>query len=147
MTKNKPNKFDELKRDDLLRLVLEMEDELETLRPKPARFKLGQLVAFRAPNQYWKGQPAVYFSVLSTELRNGEWFYGHSRSGPQTFVVYPEKKCRELTQTELDGTPAVQSNEPQDVPPAMQASAPGMGLPGGLGYPTGNTSNSLGDFE
>jgi hypothetical protein len=106
-----------------------MEDELLKLRPVPAQFKLGQLVAFKAPNQYFKGQPVVYFSVLSVELRAGEWFYGHTRSGPQTFQCYPEKKCRALTPTELDGTVVLDEPAPEGqlaIPPAMQATAPGI---------------------
>lgn len=120
--KNK-TKFDELSRDELLKACLELEDENATLRPKPARFKQGQLVAYTgARNPWMREQPAIYFTVLSTECNNGLWFYGHSKSGPQSWHLYPEKKCRELTEAELKG-----SIVPVVAPQAMEASAPGLG--------------------
>jgi hypothetical protein len=111
----KKNKFDELNRMDLLKLVLEQEDELEKLRPKPAKFKLGQVLALVVSKHQWHpGQPAVYFSVLSVENRLGEWHYGYSRAGVSTFHAYPEKKLRALAQSEIDGsTPSVEQGQVQ----------------------------------
>jgi hypothetical protein len=106
MTKNK---FDSLKRDELLRHCIELEDELQRLRPKPPKFKLGQLLAFTGQKNPWmRDQPAIYFTVLALEQRAQEWYYGHSKSSssPTGWHSYAEKKCRELTKTELDGTPA-----------------------------------------
>jgi len=137
MTKSK---FDELKRDDLLRLCLEQESELEQLRPKPAKFKLakfklGQLVALMTKNPWMQGQPAIFFVVLSVQHQAGEWHYGYARSGPHNFHVHAERKCRALTPTELDGTQAPTSttapNEAQSTP---DASAHGLtGLIAGYG--------------
>jgi hypothetical protein len=139
MTKNKPNKFDELSRAELLQRVLVQEDELERLRPKPPKFKLGQLVAYwdpKAPTANFKhpwmpGQPAVYFTILSMELKNEGWFYGHSRTNAQSqpaFSLYPEKKCRALLPTELDGSNALEAQETDVLGQvgAMQAQAPAL---------------------
>lgn len=122
------NKFEEMSRMELLRLCLELEDENEKLRPKPPRFKLGQLVAYYEPKMapgafkhpWHPGQPAIYFTVLSLELKNEGWFYGHTRTSAQNFAYYPEKKCRELTEMELKG------QEPLDAPGPMEVQAPGL---------------------
>jgi hypothetical protein len=99
------NKFDDLKREDMLRLLLEQEDELEKYRPKPARFKLGQLLALDVPkNQSYPGQPAIYFSVLNLEYKNSEWHYGYSQRALGLFNTYPERKLRALSATEVDGS-------------------------------------------
>ena len=100
------SKFDELGRDELLRRVLELEDENQRLRPPAAKFKLGQLVAMPTPkHQYMPGQRAIFFTVLKVEWRYDTWHYAWARSGTQTFSTYPENKLRALTPTELDGTP------------------------------------------
>jgi hypothetical protein len=129
-----PNKFETASRDELLRRVLELEDEVERYRPKPPKFKLGQLVAFAGQKNPWmREQPAIYFTVLSLELKENGWHYGHSKNSPTTFVTYPEKKCRELTKTELEGD----SNPPEAQPQTLEAQAPGLNIPppeGGHAY-------------
>lgn len=101
------NKFDAYTKDDLLRLCLQQESELEQLRPKPAKFKMGQVLACK--QAHWTGQPAGFFSVLSVELRNGKWFYGFAKTtgynnNGQTYQTFPEDKLRVLTATEIDGS-------------------------------------------
>lgn len=128
--KGRKNKFEELKRDELLGLCLQMEDELEKLRPKPAKFKLGQLLAYTGNKNAWmREQPAIYFVVLSLESRDGTWFYGHSKKDAQNWHTFPEKKCRELTKTELDGSDApAQAMEAQTPGPTFHTmQAPGIG--------------------
>lgn len=104
----KPNKFDSLDREELLRRCLEQEDELEKLRPSPPKFKLGQLLASPSKNAYgWQGQPASYFIALSVENRMGRWFYGYAKhSSPGAFHAFPEDKLRAITPEELNGLEA-----------------------------------------
>lgn len=115
----KNNKFDALKRDDLLKLCVELEDELRTLRPPPARFKVGQALAYGLKNPWLRGQPTLLFVVLSVENLNGEWYYGHSRNGPHGFAVYSEKHLRALSSKEKDGS-ELTAEEQQNMP-AVQA--------------------------
>ena len=98
------NPFDTMDRQELIRRCLEQEDELRVLRPKPAKFKLGQVVAQGTKNNWMRGQPALYFSILSVENRLGEWYYGYNINGPHSFAVFPEKALRVLDATEMDGT-------------------------------------------
>ena len=111
------NKFDALDKADLLKLCLEQEQELENLRPKPPKFKLGQLIcnASGGKNPWMRGQPAIHFVVLSVENRAGEWHYGYSQLNQHSFNVFPEKKLRALTKTELDGTPSENTPVPNFV--------------------------------
>lgn len=102
-TKSK-NKFDNLSRGDLLRSCLEMEDELERLRPKPAKFKLGQIVVSPGKSPYGGAQPCFAFTILSVEQRNGKWHYGWDKHSVHGFRVFPEEKLRALTPTEIDGS-------------------------------------------
>jgi hypothetical protein len=128
MAPKKSNKFDDLKRDDLLRMLLEQEDELERYRPKPAKFKLGQLLALPlgpGKHQWHPGQPAIFFVALALEHRNGEWHYGYSQRGPGLFNLYPEKKLRALTATEIDGT--AMDGTPEATPSQVLPQAPQPG--------------------
>lgn len=113
------NKFDSLTRDELLRAVLELEDENAKLRPKAAKFKLGQLVAYGNKNPWVQGQPAFFFTVLSTENRYGDWYYGYAKNGSHGFHVYPEDKLRFVTTAELEGTLAPASPEASHAAPAV----------------------------
>jgi hypothetical protein len=146
----KENKFNTLKREDLLKLCLEMESELEQLRPKPAKFKLGQLVALVAKNPWYTGQPAIFFAVLSVEHRAGEWHYGYAKSGPHNFHVHPERKCRALTPTELDGNPSSSPDVEVSLPqPTTQSTQPNwntQGAGGWLGSPL-TAASVIADFE
>jgi hypothetical protein len=101
----KKNKFDELSRESLVQRCLELEDENAKLRPQPPRFKMGQLVAYVGTKNPWqRGQPAIYFTVLSIEQRSSEWYYGNSMDSPGPFTTFPERKCRALSEVELNGT-------------------------------------------
>ena len=100
----KLNKFDELKRDDLLKLCLEQENELEQLRPRPPKFKLGQVLFSQGKNAYnWAGQPGTFFVVLSVENRMGKWYYGYAKAPGSAFHAFPEEKLRAATALELTG--------------------------------------------
>ncbi len=129
----KINKFDSLDRDGLLRQCIELEDELERLRPKPPRFKLGQLVACSSKAPYnWAGQPATFYVVLSVENRGGKWYYGYAKTSSQgSFHAFPEDKLRAITQMELTGieTPGIQPQasvaETGSVVPQFAGQAPG----------------------
>jgi len=126
MSAAKKNKFLDLSRDELIRALLELEDENAKLRPAPAKYKLGQVLAYGTKNPIWNGQPTAYFQVLSVENRMGKWHYGYQKSGIHGFGVFPEDKCRALTATELDGTSAATT------PVASEASTLGaiLGTPG-----------------
>lgn len=127
------NKFDKLTKEDLLKACLEMEDELERLRPKPAKYKLGQVLAHVKgwpfpPGSFHRGQPGHLFVVLSVECRGGLWYYGYAKrpgsSGPGSFSTYPESQVRALTPTEIDGQSPAQSSAQSDeaLPMTGQAS-------------------------
>jgi hypothetical protein len=142
----KPNKFESLTKDDLLRLVLEQEDELEKWRPKPPKYKLGQvLVSTKTKHPYWTGQTAVYFQVISLECRGGKWHYGYARTNTQgIFHSFSEETLRELTQAELTGTTAPAAPQPTmaEASGVIQNSAP-MPMP-----TTGEVGQLVGfDFE
>lgn len=103
------SKFEALSKDDLLRVCLEQEDELEKLRPKPAKFRFGQVL--RAENsvlrQTYAGQPYVYFTVLYVEYRNGKWHYGYAKrtnSVTGGFNTLPEDVLRAVSTAEVEGT-------------------------------------------
>ena len=113
-----PNKFDSLTRDDLLKRLLEQEDELLRLRPKPSKFRLGQVLMYQGKHPFWALQPGATFVVLSVESRNGKWYYGYSRVG-HNFQVFPEEKCRALTPTETDGTPSATEPVQEPVPTSL----------------------------
>lgn len=99
----KSNKFDGLNKTELLQKCLEQEDELVKLRPKPAKFRLGQIVAGKNPN--WSGQTHSYFKVLSVEYKYGQWSYGYATAAGGKFQTRPEEELRALSITEMDGTP------------------------------------------
>lgn len=117
----KQNKFEVLTREELVLACLELEDELARLRPKPPKYKMGQVLAFGIKHPMWVGQPTVFFTVLSVEHRNGKWLYGYAANvGPGgTFQTYPEDRLRPLTPTEIDGT---QPAATLATPAAMEAS-------------------------
>lgn len=124
----KKSKFDVATREELLKIVLEQEDELVKLRPAPAKFKLGQLVAQESkPNfkhPFWGGQPTLFFTVLSVENRHGDWYYGYAKSGIG-FLVFAEKQLRELNKVELEGVVAPADALPVEEP-APTVHAPGI---------------------
>jgi hypothetical protein len=97
------SKFESLDKTELVKKCLEQEDELEKLRPKPPKFKVGQVLAFPSKPQ-WTGQPAAYFSVLRIERRpDGGWGYAYSVGLQGSGAFYPENKLRPLSSIELEG--------------------------------------------
>jgi len=111
MSAAKKNKFADLDRDGLIRACLELENENAQLRPKPALYKLGQVLAYGTKNPIWNGQPAAYFQVLSVENRMGKWHYGYQKSGIHGFGVFPEDKCRAITVNEFDGSQPISGTQ------------------------------------
>lgn len=141
----KKSKFDLATRDDLLKIVLEQEDELAKLRPAPAKFKLGQLVAqenrpnFKHP--VWNGQPSIYFTVLSVENRHGDWYYGYAKSA-SGFLVFAEKQLRELNKVELEGVVAPADASPAEEP-APTVHAPASTAPADVVTHSGGAYNAF----
>lgn len=118
----KPNKFEMLTHAELVLACLELEDEVSRLRPKPPKFKLGQVLAYGMKHPIWIGQPTTLFTVLSVEHRNGKWMYGYAQNvaASGVFQLWPEDKLRALTPAEIDGTQPAAT-------PAMEVSTAPVG--------------------
>lgn len=116
----KKNRFEEFNKEDLLRICLEQEDELQKLRPKPAKFKVGQVVAIGHKNSWMNGQPAVFFQILNVEHKNGEWHYAYATGPGQTFMTYLEKHLRALTPSEIEGL----KSPPEEAQPSLAIAEP-----------------------
>jgi hypothetical protein len=101
----------DLDKDALLELALKQAAELDQLRPKPPKFKRGQVVYFTPLGLYTK--------ILRTKVESSQHWYSHRPSEPTNpygprGCWFPEDKLVALSATDING------EENPDAPSAGQ---------------------------